>query len=200
MSISPIDELHDRVEKSAKTRFNADRRLLKHAKLSVWTTAFTSIALIAISVWDALGLTHLQPKLLISALQIISSVFILVYSVILSTKDYGVKAKEMHLCGLALSDLRLRLYPLLGTAVSLIDYAKYSLEYSEIMAKFPNHEDVDYQRMKITHSYYKIDRTIFGHWSDRVMFYYHYCVEFLHYYVVIAIEIGLAYWVITARA
>ena len=181
-----FSELHDRINKTCKARFQADRRYRSHAAWSLWTVALTSILLILINLLDSFKLIGYFSDSQISVIQILASVFILAYSLILTMRGYAVDAVKMHRCGLELSDLLFEVHPYVEQVGSDDDYHRLKQRYSAILAQYQNHEDIDHLVMKT-----KNKKCYTLKWHEKLNITFLHWMGFSHYVIVMLVEIGL---------
>ena len=120
-----------------KNRFEASARLAFHHKVSQWTIAMTSVALVIASL---LSMESGAVKALPHAgeIEIIIAVFVLVLSLLIGMDNYPLRADKMHICALELNDLHRRF-----SVMDELSYIELAKEYNEILSKFENHGKVD---------------------------------------------------------
>ncbi len=181
-----FSELHDRINKTCKGRFQADKRLKAHASWAVWSITLTSILLILISLLDGFDLIASYSSKQISVIQILASIFILCYSLILTMKNYSVDAVKMHRCGLELSDLLFEVHPFVEQPGTDDDYDRLREKYAHILSRYDNHDDIDHLIIKsknkklYTTTKWEDLKTTVRYWGG-----------FWHYIAVIFIELTL---------
>jgi hypothetical protein len=150
----PYQELYDRVNKTTKNRFAAQRRLEHHNKAVLWTITLSSIFLLITPLAQGFGLPLTQDKTLIDFVQILLTVVILAVSIILSMANFAVRGERIHNCGMELNGLARRIYPKVGLTAEDIEYHDVNKEYDEILRRYENHTKVDFMRTKLEMSQY----------------------------------------------
>ena len=86
-------------------RFQASKRLNSMDNYAFVTTTVLSLGLILIPLLQLSGLKLYYPEKVLSAIQIFFAVAVLVYSVIISTAKYSVRAIEFSQCADSIKDL-----------------------------------------------------------------------------------------------
>ncbi|MEI8640972.1 SLATT domain-containing protein [Pseudoalteromonas sp. Hal099] len=150
----PYLELYDRVNKTTKNRFAAQRRLEHHNKAVLWTITLSSIFLLITPLAQGFGLTLTQDETLIDFVQILLTVVILAVSIILSTANFAVRGERIHNCGMELNGLARRIYPKITSTSEDAEYKDINKEYDEILRRYENHTKVDFMRTKLDMSQY----------------------------------------------
>lgn len=139
-----FSELNRRVKLTSKARYNASRRLSLKNKLSQWTLALLSVALIFISLISASGIEIEFHKQYVDIMQIIFAVLILAYSLLLSMGDYSARAVKIHRCGMELGRLARKIKPYENSDNNDEKYEQFYTEYYNCLEKYENHENVDF--------------------------------------------------------
>ncbi|MGY3945149.1 SLATT domain-containing protein [Aeromonas tecta] len=160
---SEIKELLRRTKLTTKSRYIANERLSTHQKVSQWTVAFISAALIFIPLFQAYGVEISISEKLLNSFQAILAVMVLVYSLLLGQENFVSRAEAMHRSGVELGKFarKLRGFP--------EDYNKYYElveEYYSILEKYENHKPIDYL---FTRLLYKPER--FNDWPSYLWLY-----------------------------
>lgn len=152
--------LHDKIDKTARSRFIAARRLELHDTVSLGTVVVMSCCVIGLTLLDGLQMLTEPAGKLSSFVQVFCSVGVLVYSVILSKSDFSLNAFRQHDCGIELNRLRSLVYKHMVDEPKSDQYAKLSEDYASILERFDNHLLLDFHMMQIQtpsyHKYYKI--------------------------------------------
>lgn len=146
-----LEELNYKIWSTKGSRFNANKRLLQVSKLSNLCNSMLSVYLIAIGLLSVYNIYNekLYNENLIAYSITCLSILLLVFGQIENAKEYSLKAKEYHNCGLELSGLynELRIFKTLIENPSLDDKLRFtqkiSNEYQRILEKFENHEPID---------------------------------------------------------
>lgn len=139
-----FDELYRIIDITAKARYRASTRLSLHGVFSQWTLSLLAIGLIITSVLMLSGVKLNFSEKYSSVMQIIFSVIILTYSLLLGIGNFSARAERLHRCGLELSRLVRRVKPLKGCDNHDDEYASISQEYYDHLEKYENHRDVDF--------------------------------------------------------
>lgn len=137
-------ELNRRVKLTSKARYNASRRLTLKNKMSQWSLALISVALILISLTSASGIQVEFSTRYIDMMQIVFAVLILTYSLLLATGDYSARSVKIHRCGMELGRIARRIKPFEGEDDNIDAYEKLANDYYNCLEKYENHENVDY--------------------------------------------------------
>lgn len=136
-------------------RFVADERCKKIYSLSSFTIAFLSFEVIAISIYSLTGnFENIIESKVITALTLILSILFLVLSIFENAKNYNVKAKDYHNCGLEIGKVYSKLKLILAKNNNE-DYNEQEeldilqKEYEDILDKYENHEEIDYLQFQV---------------------------------------------------
>lgn len=162
-----LEELSYKLWSTKGARFRADRRLTTISKMSNISFSILSAYLIIAGLLAVYNIENDDANLnyinyYVTALSIIQ----LVIAQFESSQDYKLKAKSFHDCSLELSKLynKLRTFKTMNNEAS--EYAilnfcqKLSEEYQEILNKYENHEDIDYDNFKISQLDYFSELTL----------------------------------------
>ncbi|RTY75145.1 SLATT domain-containing protein [Flavobacterium sp. LS1R10] len=158
-----LEELNYKIWTTKGARFKADRRLTTISKMSNISFSILSAYLIIAGLLAVYNIENNDGNLglinyYITALSIIQ----LVVAQFENNQDYKMKAKNFHDCSLELSKLynKLRTFKTLNSQAS--EYTTLNFcqqladEYQEILCRYENHEDIDYESFKITQlNYFK---------------------------------------------
>lgn len=150
MNQERILELHRRTGITTKARYEACNRLELHHRLSQWSVALLSCALIFIPMIQVFGVpANLSPQLA-NLIQTILAVFVLVYSLLLSQENFILKADRMHRCGVELGHFEREIDGLeIGHEITNNEYTDLVDKYYGILEKYENHKVVDHQTVKL---------------------------------------------------
>lgn len=143
----PAKKLLNSMRITAKCRFNAAVRLSSTNFYSFITTTVLSLGLIFIPLYQSSGLPIPYSDKVLSMLQIFLAVAVLVYSVIIGTSKYELRASELDQCGVDIKVLIRRLRHDICESKSgslILDLEKYHKEYHVISAESENHSRLDY--------------------------------------------------------
>jgi len=158
-----LEELNYKVWSTKGSRFNASTRLIKTARWSNFSLTMLSVYLAATGLLSVYNINVSDTKLdenLIAYSITCLSILALVLAQIENGKDYTMKAKEFHNCGLELSKIYndLRIYKTLTenqTIEQKEEFAvKISTEYQRILEKHDNHQQIDNDKFKTTKAKY----------------------------------------------
>lgn len=143
----PAKKLLNSMRITAKCRFNASVRLLSVNSYSFITTTVLSLGLIFIPLYQSSGLPIPYSDKVLSMLQIFLAVAVLVYSVIIGTSKYELRASKLDQCGVDIKVLIRRLRNDIceskASGVS-INLEKYHNKYHVISSESENHSRLDY--------------------------------------------------------
>lgn len=138
---SKIKELLRRTKLTTKSRYRASERFATHQKVSQWTVAFISAALIFIPLFQAYGVELAIPSQLLNSFQSVLAVMVLVYSLLLGQENFVSRSEAMHRNGVELGRFARKLR---GLSDEYEDYDGLVEEYYGILEKYENHKPVDY--------------------------------------------------------
>ena len=144
-----FDELYRIIDITAKARYRASTRLSLHGVFSQWTLSLLAIGLIITSVLMLSGLKLNFSTEYSSVMQIIFSVMVLTYSLLLGMGNFSARAERFHRCGLELSRLLRKVKPLKGAENNDEEYATISKEYYDHLDKYENHKGVDFLSARV---------------------------------------------------
>lgn len=139
-----FSELSRRVKVTSKARYNASRRLSLQNSMSQWTLALLSVALILISLVSASDIETSFNKSYTDIMQIVFSVLILTYSLLLGTGDYSARSVKIHRCGLELGRIARKIKPYENSEEYDQQYEELNDEYYNCLEKYENHESIDF--------------------------------------------------------
>ncbi|WP_434359876.1 SLATT domain-containing protein [Parasalinivibrio latis] len=143
-----VEELLRRVKMTTSSRYGASLRLRFHHRLSQWTVAFISIALLIIPMAQAWGLSIGIDNQQLNFIQSILAVLVLVYSLLLGQENFISRSEAMQRNGIELGKFARKLKPYIQSC-SDQKYTELNEEYYAILEKYDNHEIVDYYATKL---------------------------------------------------
>lgn len=158
-----LEELNYKVWSTKGSRFNASTRLTKIARWSNFSLTMLSVYLASVGLLSVYNINVSSNKLdenLIAYSITCLSILTLVLGQIENAKDYTMKAKEFHNCGLELSKIYndLRIYKTLTEKQTLAEKEQFakklSDEYQRILEKHDNHQQIDNDKFKTTKAKY----------------------------------------------
>jgi hypothetical protein len=145
-----LEELNYKIWSTKGSRFNASTRLTQTSRLSNLSINLLSVYLTAVGLLGVYNLHFNQLNEDLIAYSITSlSILALVFGQIESAKDFALRAKEFHSCGLELSEIynELRIYKTLTLNQSLEDKEnfakKISDKYQRVLERYDNHLQID---------------------------------------------------------
>jgi hypothetical protein len=146
--------IQDNIEKflasmriTAKCRYNASGRLSRQSKFSFLTTTVLSLGLIFIPLMQNSDVPLAFKASVLNMVQIFLAVSILVYSVIIATARYDLRAEKLNECGDNLKDLirSLKQDIHLETKLGENELNTYKQRYQDITTDTENHERSDFK-------------------------------------------------------
>jgi len=185
-----LEELNYKIWSTKGARFHAHSRLKRLSKISGLCNSLISVYLTAVgllSVYNIYNSQWISESVTAYSITCLS-ILALVFGQIESAKDFNVKAKEFHACGLELSHLynELRIFKTLKlnpTPAEQEEFAKKaSATYQSILEKYDNHAPIDNSRFKATkpayHNMGKFD--VFRAWFN-----YHISTFVIYYFLMV---------------
>lgn len=142
------EKLQMSMRTTAKCRYNASVRLQYHGKFSFFTTTVLSLGLVFIPlIQNANVRLAFQPNVL-NMMQIFLGVAVLVYSVVIGTARYEVRATQLNECGDKLKELIRELdkeREANNNSMPALKLADFQNKYSDIVTDVENHNRNDYR-------------------------------------------------------
>ncbi len=138
-----VRELLRRTKITTKSRYRASERLERHHKLSQWTVALISAALVFVPLAQSFGIASGLKIVYLNATQATLAVLVLVYSLLLGQENFVSRAQSMHRNGIELGRFARKLAGK-GESVPDQEYFQLSEEYYDILNKYENHKPIDY--------------------------------------------------------
>jgi hypothetical protein len=150
-----LEELNYKIWSTKGSRFNASSRLIKTSRLSNLSISMLSIYLTAVGLLSVYNLSFntINENLIAYSITCLS-ILTLVFGQIENAKDFTMKAKEFHNCGLELSNIynELRIYKTLTENQTLQGKEKFAKEisnaYQRVLEKHENHQQIDNDRFR----------------------------------------------------
>jgi hypothetical protein len=128
------------------SRFIANRRLIARHKWSIYTVGVLSVYVIILGMADGFQLNIGISSDISTFATTAMTVIILIFSQLELSKEYSVKAREFHLCGLEIAELYNELR-WVKTNEAIKDKTKkvkdISDRYSAVLRRYENHDDID---------------------------------------------------------
>lgn len=140
-----IQRLQISIRVTAKCRYNAASRLQRQGKFAFFTTTILSLGLIFIPLMQNSGVQLAFSASVLNMVSIFLAVAVLVYSVVIGTARYELRAENLTECGDKLKDLNRAISKETSDAhdkIKILD--KYQERYSDIVTDTENHSRRDY--------------------------------------------------------
>lgn len=154
-----LEELKHKIWSTKGTRFTADTRLKTISKYSTYCINFLSVYLTIfglISVYNLYNETKIEQNVIAFAITGFS-LLVLVFSIIESSENYLLKAKNFHDCALDLSDLYNELQNFKAYNEDAAEENKrifcddLQKRYQNVLRKYENHHPIDNEFFKLKH-------------------------------------------------
>ncbi|TIC79697.1 SLATT domain-containing protein [Crenobacter intestini] len=142
------EKLQMSMRTTAKCRYNASSRLQRQGKFSFFTTTVLSLGLVFIPLMQNAEVPLAFQANVLNMMQIFLGVAVLVYSVVIGTARYDMRAEQLTECGDKLKELIRSLdkdRELSNGSISGEKLATYQKHYSEIVTDVENHDRNDYR-------------------------------------------------------
>lgn len=174
--VDPVIDLIDSMRITSRCRYNASARIAQLGQYSFFTTTFLSLGLIFIPLVQNSDVPlHFLPKVL-NMMQIFLAVAILVYSIIIGTARYDVRAIALNKCGDKVKNLiralREEKHKTANGALE-INLNSYHEKYQEALNESENHTRLDFLFSKLEMpADYKITGLNFIYYKVKAHFFY----------------------------
>jgi hypothetical protein len=142
------DKLQMSMRTTAKCRYNASGRLQQQGKYSFFTTTVLSLGLVFIPLMQSAGIPLAFKPNVLNVMQIFLGVAVMVYSLVISTARYDLRAAQLTECGDKLKELIRDLdreREANGCKVPPDRLAHFQKTYSDVVTDVENHERNDYR-------------------------------------------------------
>ena len=131
---------------TAISRYNASKRLSRQTKVTFWVSILFSLGLIFIPLMQLAKVPLKFNGDILSAVQIFLAVAILVFSIVIGTARYELRAHQLDSCGNNIKNLIRRLK---AASIDECDTSgevlnKFHDEYNGMISNVENHERQDY--------------------------------------------------------
>ncbi|OHB44849.1 MAG: hypothetical protein A2178_01585 [Planctomycetes bacterium GWC2_49_10] len=145
--IDAIENLERNARITSKCRFNASIRLQHQGNFAFFTTTVLSLGLIFIPLMQNAEVPLAFKPNVLNMMQVFLAVAVLVYSVVIGTSRYEVRAEKLNECGDKLKELIRQLNYALKEKKRLSeeDFDKYQQRYSDIVTDSENHTRCDHR-------------------------------------------------------
>tara|TARA_B110000902_G_scaffold262810_1_gene340504 strand:+ start:764 stop:1420 length:657 start_codon:yes stop_codon:yes gene_type:complete len=160
-----LEELKHKIWSTKGTRFTADTRLKTIANYSTLGISFLSSYLIIfglVAVYNLFNIKMINPDVIAFTITALS-ILVLVFSLLENAKNFGVKAKNFHDCGLDLADIYNELqnyksYNNDSSEKEKMEFCrKLQIKYQNILRRYENHNPIDNKQFRLNHpDYYTI--------------------------------------------
>jgi hypothetical protein len=142
---NPPEKLLLNMRVTSNCRYRAAIRLGMKNDISFAATTVLSLGLILTPLLQNSGMQLQFPSSIANGMQLFFAVCVLVYSVIISKADYGVRSERLNRCGDALKSLARDLdRELKNNQLTDESVRSYGERYSIIVSSSENHDDNDY--------------------------------------------------------
>lgn len=142
------EKLQMSMRTTAKCRYNASSRLQHQGKFSFFTTTALSLGLVFIPLMQNSGVPLAFQANVLNMMQIFLGVAVLVYSVVIGTARYDMRAEQLTECGNKLKELIRSLdkeREAGDSSVAPEKLAEFQKHYSKIVTDVENHDRNDYR-------------------------------------------------------
>ncbi|WP_047551857.1 SLATT domain-containing protein [Methylotenera sp. G11] len=152
------EKLQMSMRTTAKCRYNAAGRLQRQGKFAFFTTTTLSLGLIFIPLMQNSGISLAFKPSVLNMMVIFLAVAVLVYSVVIGTARYELRAENLTECGDKLKELIREIDKDRENHAKISDsqLSKYQERYSDIVTDTENHIRSDYRlaMLEMTRDYY----------------------------------------------
>lgn len=140
------EKLQNSMRVTAKCRYNAANRLQRQGEFAFFTTTALSLGLIFVPLMHTSGVKLAFESNVLNMMQIFLAVSVLVYSVVIGTARYDVRAETLTECGDKLKELirSIDKHREINVTFSEADLTTYHERYSDIVTDTENHIRSDY--------------------------------------------------------
>lgn len=176
-----IEALKLSIEKTSEARFNQEKRLALHGKMSDITLAVVSTTLVAIPLINAFNLASPYSSDYINFIQVIFAISVLVQSIFLSKAEFKLNSYLAHRCAMELREI-FQEVEFSEEEYTLLEVNK---KYNECIKRYSNHKGIDYYKAKVENSMkWKGKESSF---VDKFKLKLNYFYEFSFYYITISV-------------
>ena len=185
-----LEELNYKIWSTKGSRFNASTRLTKISRLSNLSISILSVYLTAVGLLSVYNISFntLDSNLIAYSITCLS-ILILVFGQIENAKDFTMKAKEFHNCGLELSKIYndLRIFKTLTEDQTIANKEKFTKEISEayqrVLERHENHLQIDNDLFKTKTAKYHL---LSKYDIYKIKFNYYIRTVFLYHFLIIS--------------
>lgn len=166
---------------TVKCRFEAADRLKNLSRFSFFTTTVLSLGLILIPLIQNSEVELAFPTSVLNMMQIFLAVAVLVFSVVIGTANYDLRAELLTECGNRMKELIREMNRLQENSggVSPAELSDLELRYSKIATDVENHSRVDfrYSRLDMRNDFFLYGIPRLRYWAGTL------CLSFFPYLV-----------------
>lgn len=151
-----IDNLDTKMWITRGCRYNSDRRLKKKNTLSLTAISFLSFYVLIISTLPLIAGSHINKVQndILSTIAIVFSLFILILSLLETSKEYSIKAERLYFCANKINELmsQLKIVQSILTDTKELEESVKSINesYHSLISSYEeNHDDLDLVKFKI---------------------------------------------------
>lgn len=157
--VDATDKLQLSMRMTAKCRYNASVRLQQQGKFSFFTTTVLSLGLVFIPLMQTAGIKLAFVPNVLNVMQIFLGVSVMVYSLVISTARYDLRAAQLTECGDKLKELIREIDRVREENNGIVkppDLERFQRTYSDIVTDVENHERNDYRfsMLEMTRDYH----------------------------------------------
>lgn len=185
-----LEELNYKIWSTKGSRFNASTRLTKISRLSNLSVSILSVYLTAVGLLSVYNISFntLDGNLIAYSITCLS-ILILVFGQIENAKDFTMKAKEFHNCGLELSKIYndLRIFKTLTEDQTIVNKERFTREisdaYQRVLERHENHLQIDNDLFKTKTAKYHLLSKFDVY---KIKFNYYIRTAFLYHFLIIS--------------
>lgn len=149
-----FEELYNTASITSKSRYEASRRMNIQHISSQWTLTLLAVGQILLTLVIALDLHYIKDDDTLNLGGIFFSIMLLAYSLLLGISNFQLRSKQLHRCGIELSNIAKKAAFHInsnGQSINKYDYDKLVKEYSDCLMTYENHSQLDYLLAKLHH-------------------------------------------------
>ncbi len=157
--LDATDKLHFSMRTTAKCRYNAALRLTHQSKFAFYTVTLLSLGLVFIPLMQNASVPLAFHANVLNMMQIFLGVAVLVYTVVIGTARYDMRAAQLRDCGDKLKDLIRELEKEQEAYTGNMppnQLTEFQKRYSELISDMESHNGNDYQfaTLEMVNDYY----------------------------------------------
>lgn len=151
---TPPEKLQITIEITAKCRHAASNRLERKSKFLFFIITILSLGLILIPLIQISDIKVAVHENLLSTMSLFLAITVLVYSVIVNTENYNIRAYKLMQCGDLLKELTRQIEIDKNNIEGINLMERYEKKYQDILKISENHEEIDYMESQLKLNYY----------------------------------------------